>query len=140
MVEWNFVLERLGPAPIYWIGTISGNSRPHAAPVWGVLHDGELYLETSPATQKARNLATNRALTLHVEAGPSEAVVLEGEGLPFVPTDKLAHELASAFAAKYSGYEPAADSWDAGGLYRVIPHTVFAWRDMPTATRWRFMP
>ena len=40
--------------------------------------------------------------------------------------------------AKYRGYDPEPDAWDHGGMYRVVPHTVLAWGEMPTATRWRF--
>jgi hypothetical protein len=33
--------------------------------------------------------------------------------------------------------EPPRD-WDHGGLVRVEPATLLAWREMPTTTRWRF--
>ena len=50
----------------------------------------------------------------------------------------MAAAIAEAFAAKYATYRPEATEWDDGGLYVVLPRVVFAWRDMPTATRWRF--
>jgi hypothetical protein len=46
--------------------------------------------------------------------------------------------LASAFHGKYKSYEPTSTEWDAGGLHRIVPRIMLAWRDMPTATRWRF--
>ena len=30
------------------------------------------------------------------------------------------------------------DRWDQGSAWRIAPESVLAWRDMPTATRWRF--
>ena len=53
---------------------------------------------------------------------------------------ELATALCGAFAAKYEGYTPTPDDWGPsghGGLARIDPQTVLAWRDMPTATRWR---
>jgi hypothetical protein len=46
--------------------------------------------------------------------------------------------LARAYTRKYEGYEPDLGEWSSGSLYRVVPTVVFAWRDMPTATCWRF--
>jgi hypothetical protein len=60
-----------------------------------------------------------------------------------VPTGGLAGALARAMHDKYHAleplYEPAPDSWDEGGLIEVVPRSVLAWKDMPTATRWRFL-
>ena len=43
---------------------------------------------------------------------------------------------------KYGGPEsgdiPEPERWDKGSAWRIAPESVLAWRDMPTATRWRF--
>jgi pyridoxamine 5'-phosphate oxidase-like protein len=137
MVDWNFVVDHLREARTYWVGTVSPDGRPHAAPIWGVFVDRDLYLETAPFTKKARNIDRHGAVTIHVELG-DEAVIVEGDAADFRPDPELGAELASAYAAKYRGYTPTPDAWDGGSLYLVTPRTVFAWRDMPTATRWRF--
>jgi hypothetical protein len=137
MVDWPFVEERLTNARNYWLGTVGAAGRPHTAPIWGVFVDEDLFLETSPQTRKARNLVARPAVTVHVELG-DEAVIVEGHASDFRPDRALGGPLATAFATKYPGYVPAPDAWDRGSLYLVIPQTVFAWRDMPTATRWRF--
>jgi len=137
MVDWHFVIERLAAARNYWLGTISADGRPHTAPIWGVFVEDDLYLETSSDTRKARNLAQRSAVTVHVELG-DEAVIVEGDAAEVRPEPPLGVSLARAFAHKYDGYRPAADAWDDGSLYRVTPRTVFAWRDMPSAARWRF--
>jgi nitroimidazol reductase NimA-like FMN-containing flavoprotein (pyridoxamine 5'-phosphate oxidase superfamily) len=137
MVNWQFVIERLAAARNYWLGTVSSDGRPHTAPIWGVFVEDDLYLETSPQTRKARNLARRSAVTVHIELG-DEAVIVEGDAGEVRPERQLGKSLARAFAQKYEGYRPAADAWESGSLYRVTPVTVFAWRDMPTAVRWRF--
>jgi hypothetical protein len=54
------------------------------------------------------------------------------------PAADLGVRLAATFAGKYKGYQPGPDAWAEGGLVRIEPRSVLAWRDMPTATRWRF--
>jgi PPOX class probable F420-dependent enzyme len=137
MVDWAFVVDHLRDARTYWLGTVSADGRPHAAPIWGVFVDDDLYLETAPFTKKARNIDRDGAMTVHVEMGDA-AVIVEGDAVEFRPDPDLGAELADAYAAKYEGYRPAHDAWDKGSLYLVTPRTVFAWHDMPTATRWRF--
>jgi hypothetical protein len=135
-MPWSFVLDRLRRARNYWVSTVRPDGRPHAAPIWGVLVEDDLYLETDPGTRKARNLSRRPAVSVHPEL-VDEVVIVEGLARPFRPDSRLAVEVAAAFAAKYPGYRPEPDSWDRGGLYHVDPSVVFAWRDMPTATRWR---
>ena len=137
LVDWDLVVTRLAAERNYWLATVDTESRPHAMPVWGVLVDDDLYLETDAATLKARNIATNPAVAVHLEDG-DRVVAAEGSAEPFVPGPVLGPQIEAAFAAKYSGYRPTPDEWDAGGLYRIVPRVLFAWNDMPSATRWRF--
>jgi hypothetical protein len=59
-VPWEHVVDRLREAVGYWIGTVTRDGRPHVVPIWGVLVEGRLYLETgAPGTLKNRNLARN---------------------------------------------------------------------------------
>lgn len=136
MMSWSFVEDHLSSARIYWVATVRPDGKPHAMPIWGVYLDEDLYLETNPRSRKARNLATNPSVVVHLETG-DEAVVIEGLATPLRPDRDLGARLAAAFAAKYE-YRPGPDAWDGGGLYWVEPRVVYAWRDMPTATRWRF--
>ena len=119
------------------LGTRGRGSEATAAPIWGVLVEDDLYLETAPFTRKARNIAARPAVSVHVERG-DEAVIVDGDAEDFRPDGRLGALLAAAFAAKYPGYEPTPDSWSDGSLCRVVPRKILAWRDMPTATRWRF--
>jgi nitroimidazol reductase NimA-like FMN-containing flavoprotein (pyridoxamine 5'-phosphate oxidase superfamily) len=140
LVPWEHVVERLRAATGYWLGTVTPDGRPHVVPVWGVLVDDDLYLETgAPETAKMRNLARERRVHVHLD-DVDDVVIVTGEAVFVAPTLALGTALAQAFHAKYPGYDPAPDAWGPdtdGGLARIDPDTVLAWRDMPTATRWR---
>jgi len=137
MVPWTFVAERLQASRNYWVVTVGPGNRPHTAPVWGVLVADDLFFETSSTTRKARNLARNPAAVVHTESG-DEVVIVEGAAISFRPSEDTGGRIARAFAGKYEAYEPDPADWADGGLYRIEPRVVFAWRDMPTATCWRF--
>jgi nitroimidazol reductase NimA-like FMN-containing flavoprotein (pyridoxamine 5'-phosphate oxidase superfamily) len=136
-VEWSTVVERLRSATAYWLATVNAAGRPHVVPIWGVLVGGDLYLETgAPGTTKNRNLASNPNVFVHLD-NADDAVMVRGRAAAVRPDTDLGGELAAAFAAKYANYGPSPHAWDEGGLIRIDPDTVLAWRDMPTATRWR---
>ena len=137
LMPWSFVIEQLERARNYWVVTVGRRETPHSAPVWGVFVSNDLFFETSPMTRKARNLARNPAAVVHTESG-DDVVIVEGQARVFSPTREVAAQIARTFAHKYDGYQPDPAEWTEGELYRVEPSAVFAWRDMPTATCWRF--
>jgi nitroimidazol reductase NimA-like FMN-containing flavoprotein (pyridoxamine 5'-phosphate oxidase superfamily) len=137
MVDWTTIVDRLRSAQAYWLATVTPTGRPHVVPIWGVMVGDDLYLETgAPSTAKNRNLATNPAIAVHLD-DPNDAVIVMGTAEPARPERELGTLLAAAFSAKYKGYSPGPTDWEGGGLIRVDPTTILAWRDMPTATRWR---
>jgi nitroimidazol reductase NimA-like FMN-containing flavoprotein (pyridoxamine 5'-phosphate oxidase superfamily) len=134
MLPWSYVTERLERARNYWICTTRPDGRPHAAPVWGVWVDGALYFGTGPRTRKARNLAANRAIVVHLESG-DDVVILEGiaEELDDVAPALFAR-IADASAAKYQERPE-----DASGMFAVRIRAAYAWHNFPKdATRWVF--
>ena len=84
-----------------------------------------------------RNLATNPAVAVHLDA-VDDALIIHGIGVACRPDADLGSALAAAFTVKYPGHAPAPADWDDGGLHRVVPRVMLAWRHMPTATCWRF--
>ena len=88
-------------------------------------------------TAKARNLAHNPVVAVHLD-GINDALIVHGRAVPWRPEPALAAALAAAMRAKDAGDAPAPTAWDDGGLHRLVPRVMLAWRDMPTATRWRF--
>ena len=138
MIGWSACIERLRSAEAYWLATSGPDGAPHVVPVWGAMVDDDLYLETGAATTaKARNLERNAAVAIHLD-GVNDALIVHGRAIPCRPDASLGRALAGAMSAKYAGYSPTASDWDDGGLHRLVPSVMLAWRDMPTATRWRF--
>jgi PPOX class probable F420-dependent enzyme len=143
MLSWEWISGRMSESRNYWISTTRPDGRPHAAPVWGVWVDETLYFGTEPSSRKARNLAHNPNVAVHLESG-DEAVILEGVAEELAaPGSSLSERIIEAYAAKYvdpeTGEAFRPDS--AAGMLAVRPRVVFAWleRDFPrTATRWVF--
>jgi Pyridoxamine 5'-phosphate oxidase len=142
MVDWSWAVAQLEQARNYWFCTTRPDGRPHAIPAWAVWLDDALYFDGSPETRRARNLARNPALSVHLESG-DRVVILEGEAREAgKPDPSLARRLVAAFEAKYAAshdYHPSPDTWDGGGLWVLRPKVAFGWTDFPKAlTRWRF--
>jgi PPOX class probable F420-dependent enzyme len=137
LLDWSYVTEEMTKSRSYWVVTVRPDGRPHAMPVWGVWLDDTLFFSTGSASVKARNLAADPRLVVHLESG-DDAVILEGEAARESLAPETHSRLVEAYAAKYD-MKPE-DLPDAEGWYTLRPATAFAWqeRDFPnTATRFR---
>ena len=134
MLPWRWAEERLERAQNYWVVTVRPDGRPHAVPVWGVWVDRCFYF--GGGGRKATNLASNPAITVHLESG-TEVVIVEGYyDEAAKPGPDLFARIRESYATKYS-YRPESP----GQLYTVRPRVVLAWHNLPKdATRWRFTP
>jgi PPOX class probable F420-dependent enzyme len=140
LLPWSYASQRLAASRNSWIGTTRSDGRPHAAPVWGVWLDGSLYFGTGPGSVKARNLAANPALVVHLESG-DDVVILEGEAQWLTdPDPALWQRIADQYAAKYDGFRP--DPPSAEGPFVILrPRIAFGWLEtdfVRSATRWSF--
>jgi PPOX class probable F420-dependent enzyme len=129
-MTWAEVSERLAAARTYWLDTTLPSGAPHAAPVWGVVTGGTLYLYTERSTVKARNLAADPRVVIHLESGEDVLIVrgtAEDVGRPAqVPA------VVAALSAKYTQpkdrpYLPDADP-DFDVVYAIRPQSAMAWR------------
>ena len=141
LLDWNYIDEQMHAARNYWVCTATLEGVPAATPVWGVWVDNRLYLDGSPLTRRGRNIAQNPRVVVHLESG-DHVVILEGEAhiLPGAPERVLAERVAAAYTDKYadSGYSPAPEQWDQGGLVIFTPHTALGWTQFPQdMTRWK---
>ena len=68
-MTWTEVAGRLAAARTYWLGSTTASGAPHAAPVWGVVTGETLYLYSERSTVKARNLAADPRVVVHLESG-----------------------------------------------------------------------
>jgi hypothetical protein len=130
--------KRLAKARNYWICTTRPDGRPHSIPVWGFWIDGAVYFDTARSSRKARNLARNPAVSVHLDSG-DEAVILEGAAVEVDLSDKLTFKKLDA--ASRSKYKMPLMVVPESVIYSVRPRIVLAWteKDFPNnATRWTF--
>lgn len=128
LLAWEQVEASLAEAKHYWLCSVRPNNRPHSIPKWAVWITNHLYFDGSPQTRHARNIAVNPFVSVHLESG-ERVVIVEGLAKEIRPTLELARAVAGAYSAKYAaaGYSPEPDTWEAGGLFEIRPHTVIAW-------------
>ena len=129
---------RLAQSRNYWICTSRPDGRPHSIPVWGFWIDGALYFGTGRSSRKARNLAYNAAVSIHLDSG-DDVVILEGNAVEIDLSDKS--QLKKLDAASRAKYKMPMVVGPENVLYSVRPRVVLAWteKDFPNnATRWQF--
>jgi nitroimidazol reductase NimA-like FMN-containing flavoprotein (pyridoxamine 5'-phosphate oxidase superfamily) len=129
-LSWPEVAARLAAARDYWLCTTTPAGAPHAAPVWGAVTGETLYLYSERGTVKARNLACDPRVLVHLSDAEDVLIVrgtAQDVGRPAEHPVVLA-----ALAAKYSDpadrqYLPDADpAFDV--VYAVRPRSAMTWR------------
>jgi len=129
-LSWPEVAARLAAARNYWLSTTTPSGAPHAAPVWGVVTGGTLYLYSERSTVKARNLAIDPRVVIHLESG-EDVLIVRGVAEDLGPPAEVPSVVA-ALAAKYARpedrqYLPDADpAFDV--VYALRPRSAMAWR------------
>ena len=136
-MSWDDMSSRLEAAHNYWVSTTRPDGRPHAMPVWGVWLDGTLSFGTDPDSRKARNLAANPEIVVHLESG-DEVAILEG-AVATVTDSRVIKEIDAAYKKKYG--MKLTDAPGTPCIFAVRPRLAFAWREKDFnqfATRWVF--
>jgi len=135
-LPWSHAQERLEGSRNYWICTVRPDGRPHSIPVWGFWLDDALYFGTAQTTRKARNLAHNPAISVHLESG-DDVIILEGNTVEI--NDKAVFKKIDASCR--TKYKMPLMIIPESVLYCLRPRVVLAWKesDFPgTGTRWEF--
>jgi PPOX class probable F420-dependent enzyme len=135
LLPWRWAVGRLTAAHNYWVCTTRADGRPHAVPVWGLWLDDAFWFSTGRTSAKARNLARNAAVVVHLESG-DDTVILEGEVEE--ATDGL-EAFVDAYEAKYA-YRPNPLD-ETSVTYVLRPRTAQTWTEQGfprDATRWVF--
>jgi len=138
MMSWEWVNEQMTESRNYWICSTKPDGRPHSMPVWGVWIDGVLYFSSSRQSRKARNLAANPEVVVHLESG-DDAVILEGQAQEVTDKATLAR-MVKEYAAKYPPFKPDPENEPGNVYYAVKPQRAFAWQEKDftgSATRWK---
>jgi hypothetical protein len=76
LLPWSWVRDQTERSRNYWVCTTRPDGRPHAMPVWGVWIDDTLWFSTGDGSVKARNLAADPRVAVHLESG-DECVIGE---------------------------------------------------------------
>jgi hypothetical protein len=127
---WSFVAGRLASARSYWLHTTGPDGAPHAVPVWGAVLDGVLHLYSERSTAKARNLARDPRVVVHLP-DPEDCLIIHGI------LEDLGHprDVPAVVAALDEAY-PAAD--DRAFLPSSDPSFDVVWALRPLrALSWR---
>lgn len=127
LLAWSWADERLRAAHNYWVATAG----PHASPIWGLWRDSALLFSCGRESRKARALARDPRIVVHLESG-DEVVIVEGVAEPVSATDAD----IDAYAEKYDFRADPGEGW-----YRVVPRRAFAWQEATypnSATRFDF--
>ncbi len=138
MLTWDWVDQHMDRARNYWVCSVCGDGRPHSVPVWGAWVDGDLYFGTDKISVKARNIARDNRVVVHLESG-DETVIFEGRAIEALVSEERLKTISERYVEKYELEPQLEDSGDL--LLRLIPGRVMAWleRDYPaTATYWLF--
>ena len=130
LMTWTEVAGRLSAARTYWLATTMPSGAPHAAPVWGAVVKDTLYLYSERRTVKARNIAANPRVLVHLESGEN-VLIIHGLAQDLGPPSVVPH-VVEALAAKYTGpadgqYLPDADP-DFDVVYEIRPTSAIAWQ------------
>jgi PPOX class probable F420-dependent enzyme len=142
-MTWTEVADRLAEARTYWLGSTTASGAPHAAPVWGVVTGETLYLYSERSTVKARNLAADPRVVVHLESG-EDVLIVRGVAEDLGPP-AMVPSVVTALAAKYTGprdqqYLPDRDP-DFDVVWAIRPRSAMAWRlDDYAASQRRWSP
>jgi hypothetical protein len=139
-LPWRHAEQRLEKSRSYWICTTRPDGRPHSMPVWGFWAEGALYFGTGRDTRKAKNLARNPAVSIHLESA-DDMVVFEGVAQEIDPAkfDKATVKRFDAVSRKK--YKMPFTIIPGSVMYRVRPRVAWAWQEKKFpyhSTRWEF--
>ena len=138
MLSWDWVDERMHEARNYWVCSVCADGRPHSVPVWGAWVDGVLYFGTDRQAVKARNIARDSRVVLHLDSG-DETVIFEGRAAEAQVSAEQMQRIGERYVEKYE-LDPELAETDSL-LLSLTPRKVMAWLEMDypaTATYWLF--
>ena len=139
-LPWSHAEVRLERSRSYWICTTRPDGRPHSMPVWGCWLDGALWFSTGTTTRKAKNLAHQPEVSIHLESG-EDMVVFEGRAEEVDPKkfDKGFIQRFDVMSKKK--YKMGFTIMPGSVFYKVKPRVALAWLEKKFpyhSTRWEF--
>jgi PPOX class probable F420-dependent enzyme len=125
--------ERLEREVMGWLTTVTASDRPQTSPVWFVVHDDAVYVQSRPHAAKLSNIRANGKVSFHLDSdgtgGDIVTIDADAEILDTAPT-----ELSDVYLAKYERVirerlrsTPEAMIADYSTTVHLIPRRVRAW-------------
>jgi PPOX class probable F420-dependent enzyme len=92
--------ERLDREDVGWVTTVSAGGQPQSSPVWFVVQDDAINLQSRPDASKVANVRSNRKVSFHFNSDPGggDIVTIDGDAEVL---DAPAPGVVDAYRAKY---------------------------------------
>jgi nitroimidazol reductase NimA-like FMN-containing flavoprotein (pyridoxamine 5'-phosphate oxidase superfamily) len=138
LLPWSHVERRLAETRVYWLATITPDSRPYVRPVDALYVDGRIFVGGSPDTRWMQNLRVNPDVSVHLD-GVDHVAIVEGVAETVTPDHAQAERLAAASNAKFPEYGMTVASYEGQPTVAIRPRRAYAWSAFPKdVTRFRF--
>jgi PPOX class probable F420-dependent enzyme len=125
--------ERLERELVGWLTTVTASGRPQTSPVWFVVHDDAVYVQSRPHAAKLSNIQANGKVSFHLDSDGAggDIVTLDADAEIL---DDAPKELSDVYLEKYERVirermrsTPAAMIADYSTTVRLTPRRVRAW-------------
>jgi PPOX class probable F420-dependent enzyme len=92
--------ERLDREHIGWLTTVTAGGQPQSSPVWFVVHDEAIHLQSQPHAAKVRNVRANGKASFHLNSDRDggDIVTIDGDAEVL---DESAPDVLDAYLAKF---------------------------------------
>jgi PPOX class probable F420-dependent enzyme len=92
--------ERLDREVIGWLTTVRASGRPQTSPVWFVVHDDAVYIQSQPHAAKLSNIRANGKVSFHLDSDGAggDIVTIDADAEIL---DAPAPGLVDAYSQKY---------------------------------------
>jgi PPOX class probable F420-dependent enzyme len=114
------------------VATTRADGRPHVAPIWFTMDDGDVLFNTAESSVKGRTLARDPRVMLCVdeEIAPYSFVLIEGNATLIQDLEEC-RRWATVIAARYMGEDRAEEFGNRNGvpgeyLVRITPTKIIA--------------
>jgi PPOX class probable F420-dependent enzyme len=94
------VAKRLEQEYIGWVTTVTAGGQPQSSPVWFVVRDDAIHLQSQPRAAKVANVRANRRVSFHLNSDPDggDIVTVDGDAEAL---DAPAPGVLDGYLAKY---------------------------------------
>ena len=125
--------ERLDREVIGWLTTVTASGRPQTSPVWFVVHDDAIYVQSRPQAAKLSNIRANGKVSFHPDSDGAggDVVTLDADAEIL---DTAPKELSDVYLEKYESVirerirsTPEAMIADYSTTVHLAPRRVRAW-------------